>query len=62
MTELPVGHVTVVPDDLTDMLRWHVFLLGVNKPKLPLLRVALRLQLLPFSGCCIVKITIIVEL
>lgn len=36
MTKFSVGHVSMVPDDLPDMLRWHVFLLCINKPKLSL--------------------------
>lgn len=48
VAKLSVGHVSMVPDDLPDVLRWHVFLLCVDKPKLSLLRVAFRLQLLPF--------------
>lgn len=36
MTEFSVGHVSMVPDDLPDMLGWHVFLLCINKPKLSL--------------------------
>lgn len=50
MTELSVGHVSMVSNDLPDMFRGHVFLLGIHKPKLPLFCIALRLQLLPFSG------------
>ena len=49
VAELPIGHVTMVPDDFADMFRWHVLLLGIHKPKLSLLRVALCLELLPFS-------------
>lgn len=49
MAKLSVGHVAVVPDDLTDMLWGHVLLLSIHKTKLSLLRVALCLQLLPFS-------------
>ena len=45
---LPAGHVTVVSDDLADVLWWHVFLLSFYKAKLPFLAVALGLQLLPF--------------
>lgn len=48
MAEFSISHVSMVPDDLAYMLRWHVFLLSVNKTKLSLLRVALCLQLLPF--------------
>lgn len=36
MAELPIGHVSMVPDDLADMLRWHVFLLSIHKAKLSL--------------------------
>ena len=45
---LPAGHVPVVPDDLPHVLRRHIFLLSLHEPKLPLLAVALRLELLPF--------------
>lgn len=48
MAEFSISHVSMVPDDLAYMLRWHVFLLCVNKTKLSFLRVALCLQLLPF--------------
>lgn len=51
MAKLPIGHVSVVPDDLADVLGWHVFLLSIHKAKLSLLRVPLRLQVLPFSCC-----------
>lgn len=37
MTEFSISHVPMVPDDLAYMLRWHVFLLGINKAKLSLL-------------------------
>ena len=37
VAELPVGHVTMVPDDFADMLGWHVLLLGIHKSKLPFL-------------------------
>lgn len=48
MSEFSISHVSVVPDDLAYMLRWHVFLLSINKTKLSFLRIALCLQLLPF--------------
>ena len=48
--ELSVAHVAVVSYDLTDMLRRHIFLLGVNEAKLSLLAVTFRLQLLPLAG------------
>lgn len=51
MTKLSVGHVSMVPDDLADMLRGHVLLLSIHKAKLSLFRVALCLQLLPFPCC-----------
>lgn len=50
MSELPVGHVSVVSNDLPDMFWRHVFLLSIHKPKFPLLCIALGLQLLPFSS------------
>ena len=56
VAEFPVGHVTMVPDDLADMLGWHVLLLSIHKAKLPLLGVPLRLQLLPFSSYGIVLV------
>lgn len=37
MTEFPVCHVSMVPDNFADMLRWHVLFLSINKAKLPLL-------------------------
>lgn len=39
--ELPMCHVTMVTNNLPDMLRRHVLLLGLNKPKLSLLTVTL---------------------
>lgn len=51
VTELPVGHVAVVADDLADVLGGHVLLLRVHEAKLPLLCIALGLQLLPLAGC-----------
>lgn len=36
MAELSIGHVSMVPDDLAYMLRWHVFLLSIHKTKLSL--------------------------
>ena len=50
IAELAVRHITMVTDDLTDMLRRHVFLLRLDKAKLALLAVAFRLQQLPFSS------------
>lgn len=50
MTELPVGHVSMVPDNFAHMLRRHVLLLSIHKSKFSLLRIALCLQLLPFSS------------
>ena len=45
---LSAGHIPVVPDDLPHVFRRHILLLSLHEPKLPLLAVALRLQLLPF--------------
>lgn len=50
MAKLPVGHVSMVSNDLPNMFWGHVFLLSIHKSKLPLFRIALGLQLLPFSG------------
>lgn len=36
VAKLSVGHISMVPDDLANMLRWHIFLLGIHKSKLPL--------------------------
>jgi len=49
MSELPVGHITMILYNLPHMLRRHVFLLGINKTKLPLFSISLVLQLLPPS-------------
>jgi hypothetical protein len=38
------------PNDLPDMLRWHVLLLRLDEPELALVAVALRIELLPFPG------------
>lgn len=51
MAELPVGHVTMISNDLPDVFWGHIFLLGIHKSKLALFGIALGLQLLPFSGC-----------
>lgn len=50
MPELPVGHVPMVPDDLPHVLWRHVLLLRIHKAKLPLLGIALGLQLLPLAS------------
>lgn len=50
MTEFPVGHVSMITDDLPHVFRWHVLLLGIHKAKFPLFGIALCLQLLPFAG------------
>lgn len=55
MSKLSVGHISMVPNDLADMFRGHVLLLGVHKAKLSFFSVALGLQLLPFP-CCKIKI------
>lgn len=36
MAKLSIGHVSMVPDDLADMFRWHIFLLSIHKAKLSL--------------------------
>ena len=41
----------MVSDDLPHMLWWHVLFLSLNKTKLSLLAVTLRLKLLPFPSC-----------
>lgn len=51
MAKLSISHVSMVPDDLADMFRWHVFFLSIHKAKLSLFGVALCLQVLPFSCC-----------
>lgn len=51
VTELPIGHVAVVADDLPDVLGGHVLLLRVHETEFPLLRIALGLQLLPLASC-----------
>ena len=43
MSELAVGHVAVVADDLADVSGRHVLLLYVYEAELSLLRVTLRL-------------------
>ena len=48
--ELPMCHVAMVTDDLTHMLRGHVLLLCLHKPKLAFLTISLGLQLLPFAS------------
>lgn len=59
MAKLSVGHVSMVSDDLPDMLGWHVFLLCINKPKLSLFWVAFCLQLLPFPCWIVGKRTLL---
>ena len=41
---LAAGHVSVVADDLADVLRRHVLFLRVHEPELALLRIALGLE------------------
>ena len=50
ISEFPVCHVSMVTDDLPNMLWGHVFLLCLDKPKFPFLGVPLGLQLLPFAS------------
>lgn len=51
VSELPVGHIAMVTDNLPHVLRRHVLLLCLHESELALLAVPLRLQLLPFFGC-----------
>lgn len=51
VSELSVRHISVISNDLPDMLRRHVFLLCLHEAKFSLLAVAFRLKLLPFSSC-----------
>mmetsp|Transcript_70723 Transcript_70723/g.165866 ORF Transcript_70723/g.165866 Transcript_70723/m.165866 type:complete len:292 (+) Transcript_70723:6412-7287(+) len=53
MTELARRHVSVVLDDLPDVLRRHLFLLLLNHSKLALLTIALGVQGLPLSSLLI---------
>ena len=46
----PIGHVAVISDDLSDVLRRHVFLLGVDETEFPFFRESLALQLLPLAS------------
>lgn len=43
MAKLPVGHVSMVSNDLPNMFWGHVFLLSIHKSKLPFFRIALGL-------------------
>mmetsp|Transcript_8730 Transcript_8730/g.18588 ORF Transcript_8730/g.18588 Transcript_8730/m.18588 type:complete len:335 (-) Transcript_8730:298-1302(-) len=47
MPELAGRHITMILDDLADMLRRHVLFGSLNKAKLPLVSIALGIQLLP---------------
>mmetsp|Transcript_40931 Transcript_40931/g.121364 ORF Transcript_40931/g.121364 Transcript_40931/m.121364 type:complete len:508 (+) Transcript_40931:5381-6904(+) len=47
--ELSRGHVSVVLDDLADVLRRHLLLLLLDNAELPLLAVALRVERLPLT-------------
>ncbi|PON48089.1 hypothetical protein PanWU01x14_239790, partial [Parasponia andersonii] len=38
------------PNDLPNVLRRHIFLLGLDETKLPLITISLRVKLLPFPG------------
>ena len=51
MAELSTTHVSMITNDLPHMFRWHILFHRIDKAKLPLLCIALRLQLLPFTGC-----------
>lgn len=51
ISKLSVCHVTVISNNLPDVLWRHIFLLSLHEAKLSLLAVALRLKLLPFSSC-----------
>lgn len=50
MSELSVGHVTMISNDLPHMFWWHVFLLGFHKSKLSFFSIAFGLQLLPLAS------------
>lgn len=50
VTKFPVRHITMVPDDFSHMLRWHVLFLSIHKAKFPFLRVTFGLKLLPFPS------------
>mmetsp|Transcript_8139 Transcript_8139/g.19406 ORF Transcript_8139/g.19406 Transcript_8139/m.19406 type:complete len:590 (-) Transcript_8139:14-1783(-) len=54
VTELPGRHISVILDDLSDMLRRHLLLLLLNNAKLALLSIPLRVQGLPLS-CFLIK-------
>ena len=51
IAKLSVCHVSMVTDNLPDVLWRHVLFLGLNKTKLSLLTVTFRLKLLPFPSC-----------
>lgn len=38
MSVFSTAHITMIPNDLSYMLSWHVFLLSIDKAKLSLLR------------------------
>lgn len=50
VSEFSVGHISVISDDLADVLWWHVFFLRVDEAKFSLFRIAFRLKLLPFTS------------
>lgn len=37
MTVFATSHVTMVPDDFSNVLRWHVFFLSIHKAEFALL-------------------------
>ncbi len=50
VSEFSVRHVSVISDDLADMLRRHVLFLRVDEAEFPFFRIAFRLKLLPFAS------------
>lgn len=53
MSKLPGGHVTVILDNLTEMLRRHILLLMLDVTELALLTVSFVVQGLPFTSLLI---------
>lgn len=50
VTVLPRRHVSVIANNLTQVLRRHILFLSVDEPEFPLFRVSLRLELLPLAS------------
>lgn len=50
MTIFATAHVSMIPYDLSNMFRRHIFFLSVHEAQLSFVGESFRLQLVPFLG------------